>query len=139
METTLVLLKPDAVVRGLVGSILQRFEQRGLQITALKMLHLTREQAEAHYAEHRGKPFFDELVEFITSGPLVACAVRGEGAIALVRAMMGPTNSAQAPVGTIRGDFATSVRYNVIHGSDSAESAQREIARFFNVAEIMVK
>lgn len=139
METTLVLLKPDAVVRGLVGSILQRFEQRGLQITALKMLHLTREQAEAHYAEHRGKPFFDELVEFITSGPLVACAVRGEGAITLVRAMMGPTNAAQAPVGTIRGDFATSVRYNVIHGSDSAESAQLEIARFFNVAEIMVK
>jgi nucleoside-diphosphate kinase len=136
MEKTLVLIKPDAVSRGLCGSVLSRFEQRGLKILALKMLHLSQKQAQDHYAEHKSKAFFADLVEFITSGPLVAMVLSGENAIKLVRSMMGPTNPAEASPGTIRGDFAVNVRYNVVHGSDGPESADREIKRFFSENEI---
>ncbi len=138
MERTLVLIKPDGVARGLCGQIISRFEQRGLTIIALKMICLSPELAQRHYAEHRGKSFFDELVAFITSGPLIAMILNGENAVKLVRTMMGPTNSAEALPGTIRGDYASSVRYNVIHGSDSVESAEREIANFFFDREIFI-
>lgn len=136
-QQTLVLIKPDGVRRGLTGEILARFERRGLRIAALKMLRLTREQAELHYAEHRERAFFPALVDYITSGPLVAAVIDGDEAIPVVRAMMGATDPAAALPGTIRGDFAVSVRENVIHGSDSAASAAREISRFFTAAEIV--
>jgi nucleoside-diphosphate kinase len=136
MENTLVLLKPDAVGRGLCGEIITRFEKRGLRIIGMKMLQLSKEQAKVHYIEHEGKGFLDELITFITSGPLVAMVLQGENAIKLSRTMMGVTNPVEALPGTIRGDFATNVRYNVIHGSDSAASAQREINIFFNENEI---
>lgn len=131
MEKTLLLLKPDAVAKGLCGEIMARFERRGLKPIGLKMLQLSREQAAIHYAEHQGKVFFEELVEFITSGPLIAMVVRGENAIKLSRVMMGSTNPLDAPAGTIRGDYATTMRSNIIHGSDGPESAEREIKHFF--------
>ncbi|SDF26374.1 nucleoside-diphosphate kinase [Sporolituus thermophilus] len=137
MEKTLVLIKPDGVARGLCGEIISRFERRGLRILALKMMTLSREQAHIHYAEHQGKPFFDGLIDFITSGPLVAMVVGGENAVKVVRMMMGPTDPAGAAPGTIRGDFALSVGNNVIHGSDSPSSAMREIDLFFAAHEIM--
>lgn len=136
-ESTLVLIKPDGVRRGLTGEILARFERRGLQIAALKMLRLSQEQAHKHYAEHQGKSFFAALVSYLTSGPLVAAVIRGEEAIKVVRTMMGPTAPAGAPPGTIRGDFALSIEENVIHGSDSSASAAREISLFFQPEEIM--
>lgn len=136
-EHTLVLIKPDGVRRGLTGEVLARFERRGLRIAALKMLRLTREQAQEHYAEHRQRPFFPALVDYITSGPLVAAVVAGEGAIQVVRTMMGATDPAAAAPGTIRGDFALSVQENIIHGSDSAASAAQEIRRFFTAQEIV--
>ncbi len=129
MDKTLVLLKPDAVKRGLCGEVLRRLERQGLRICGLKMLRLSRELAEKHYAEHRNRPFFRELVEFITSGPVVAAIIAGEDAIFRVRHLIGDTRAA-AP-GTIRGDFATSVTANIVHGSDSPESAVRELALFF--------
>ena len=131
MEKTLVLLKPDAVERKLCGSLLKRIERKGLSISALQMMRLSEETAMQHYAEHREKDFFKELVAFITSGPLVAIVVEGENAVQMMRLLMGSTDPAKAAPGTIRSDYATSVRYNVIHGSDSPESAQREIALFF--------
>jgi nucleoside-diphosphate kinase len=130
-ERTLVLLKPDAVARGLVGEVLARIERKGLRIIALDLRVLDRATAEEHYAEHRGKPFFDGLVDFITSGPLVAAVAQGADAIAAWRTMMGPTNPATAPPGTIRGDLATVMSENIAHGSDSPESARREVALFF--------
>ncbi|NMA54734.1 MAG: nucleoside-diphosphate kinase [Firmicutes bacterium] len=129
MEKTLVLVKPDAVERGLCGEILRRFERQGLRLAGLKLLHLTRKQAVEHYAEHRDRPFFPELLDHITSGPLVAAIITGKDAIARVRRLIGAT--AEAVPGTIRGDFATSVTANVVHGSDSPESAARELALFF--------
>jgi nucleoside-diphosphate kinase len=135
-EETLVLLKPDAVARNLCGRIITRFEERGLKILALKMMKLSAEQAEIHYAEHVGKPFFPSLAKFITSGPLVAMVLSGEQAVKVVRTMMGPTKPIEAPPGTIRGDFALTMGANIIHGSDSIESAKREIAVFFAEAEI---
>lgn len=131
MEKTLLLLKPDAVTRGVCGEIMARFERRGLKPIGVKMLRLSREQAAIHYAEHQGKVFFEELVEFITSGPLIAMVVWGENAIKLSRVMMGSTNPLDAPAGTIRGDYATTMRNNIIHGSDGPESAEREIKHFF--------
>jgi nucleoside-diphosphate kinase len=131
VETTLVLIKPDAVRRQLAGEILARFERRGLLVRAAKLLTVSRGLAEEHYAEHREKPFFGELVEFITSGPTLALALEGEGAIAVVRKTMGATNPANSEPGTIRGDFALSMPDNLVHGSDAPESAQRELALWF--------
>src|SRR5262249_18175273 len=131
METTLVLLKPDAVKRGLVAEIIGRFERRGLHFRGMRLLQLDRSTAEHHYGEHRGRPFFGGLVEFLTSGPIVALALEGEQAIELVRGMMGATDPKKSAPGTIRGDLAIALGENVIHGSDSPESAERELALFF--------
>jgi nucleoside-diphosphate kinase len=130
-ERTLVLIKPDGVARGLVGEVLARIERKGFAIVALEQRTLSAELAQAHYAEHSDKPFFADLVAFITSGPLVAAVIEGPEAIASWRAMMGATNPANAAPGTIRGDLATETQNNVTHGSDSPESAAREIALFF--------
>ena len=131
LERTLVLIKPDAVGRGLAGEILGRFEARGLVLRAGRLLTVDRELAEQHYAEHAEKPFFGELVEFITSAPTLALVLEGEGAIAVVRSTMGSTNPADSAPGTIRGDLATLLSENVVHGSDSRASAKRELALFF--------
>jgi nucleoside-diphosphate kinase len=130
-EKTLVLLKPDAMQRKLAGEILRRFEDRGLEIRAARLVAVDRDLADEHYAEHREKPFFDELVEFITSSPTLALVLVGEGAIAVVRTTMGATDPANAAPGTIRGDLALSMPDNLVHGSDSPESATREIALWF--------
>jgi nucleoside-diphosphate kinase len=131
VEQTLVLIKPDAVERSLAGEILARFERRGLELREAKLLTVDRSFAEEHYAEHAEKPFYGELVSFITSGPTLALVLEGEGAIAVVRTTMGATNPADAGPGTIRGDFALSMPDNLVHGSDSSESAEREIALWF--------
>jgi len=136
-ERTFALIKPDGVKRGLVGEIIKRFEQRGLKIIALKTIMVTRESAEKYYGEHKGKHFFESLMAYITSGPSVAMIIEGKDAIAVVRKMMGVTNPAQAEPGTIRADFAMSTGRNIIHGSDSLESAQREIPLFFDEKELM--
>lgn len=130
-ERTLVLIKPDGVARGLVGEVLGRIERKGFRIVALEQRTLTAELAQTHYGEHADKPFFADLVAFITSGPLVAAVIEGPAAIASWRAMMGATNPANAAPGTIRGDLAVETQNNVTHGSDSPESAAREIALFF--------
>jgi nucleoside-diphosphate kinase len=131
VERTLVLIKPDAMQRGLAGEILARFEQRGLVIRDARLVQVDRELAEQHYAEHAEKPFFGELVEFITSAPTLALALEGEGAIATVRRTMGATNPADSEPGSIRGDLALSMPDNLVHGSDSPESAERELALWF--------
>ena len=136
-ETTLVLLKPDAVRRGLVAELIGRFERRGFRIRGLKQLVLQRSVAEEHYAEHSARPFFGELVDFITSGPLVALALEGPSAIATVRTMMGATNPLDSAPGTIRGDYALELGENVVHGSDSVASAEREIAIYFSPDELV--
>ncbi|CAN5288208.1 nucleoside-diphosphate kinase [soil metagenome] len=130
-ERTLVLVKPDGVRRGLVGEIIGRVERKGLQVTRLERRLLATELAEEHYAEHAGKPFFSELVGFITGGPLVAMVVEGTNAVSAMRMLMGPTDPADAAPGTIRGDFATFIGQNVVHGSDSPDSAEREVKLFF--------
>jgi nucleoside-diphosphate kinase len=130
-EKTLVLLKPDAMQRKLAGEILRRFEDRGLDIQAARLLTVDHDLADRHYAEHREKPFFGELVEFITSAPTLALVLEGEGAIAVVRTTMGATDPANAAPGTIRGDLALSMPDNLVHGSDSPDSAEREIALWF--------
>lgn len=137
MERTLILLKPDAVQRRLVGRIISRIEEKGLKIVGLKMIRVSRELAERHYAEHREKPFYPELVSFITSAPVVAMVVEGPRAVEVVRKMMGKTNPLEAEPGTIRGDFGLSVTMNLIHGSDSPASAAREIALFFREDELV--
>lgn len=131
MEQTLVLVKGDGVRRRLVGEIIRRIENKGLDIRTLRLMEVSRELAEEHYAEHREKPFFGELVEFITSTPVVAMRVEGEGAIKAMRNLMGATNPAEAAPGTIRGDLALSMPDNLVHGSDSPESAARELGLFF--------
>lgn len=131
VERTLVLIKPDAVRRGLVGDILSRLEHKGLVLRGVEMRTLPVAVAQRHYHEHEGKPFFPELVAFITGGPLVAVAVEGADAIAAVRTLMGPTNPVTAPPGTIRGDLALLIGENLVHGSDSAASADNELALFF--------
>jgi nucleoside-diphosphate kinase len=131
METTLILLKPDAVRRGLIAEILGRFERRGLVFRGLKLVQLDRATAERHYAEHSERPFFGELVDFITSGPIVAIALEGEEAVAVARSMMGATDPKKSAPGTIRGDLAIALAENVVHGSDSPESAARELGIFF--------
>jgi nucleoside-diphosphate kinase len=130
-ERTLVLIKPDAMKRKLAGEILARFERRGLEVTAAKLVHVDSELAERHYAEHAEKPFFGELVEFITSAPTLALALEGEGAIGVVRTTMGATNPVDSAPGTIRGDLALSMPDNLVHGSDSPESAERELTLWF--------
>ena len=131
VERTLVLCKPDAVERGLVGEIIDRLERKGLRLVAMDLRTLDEAVAKAHYGEHEGKPFFGELVSFITSGPLVAICVEGLDAVTAVRTLMGPTNPVQAPPGSIRGDYALDIGRNLVHGSDSADSAAREIELFF--------
>ncbi|WP_422663632.1 nucleoside-diphosphate kinase [Sporomusa sp.] len=136
MESTLVLLKPDAVKRNLSGEIISRFERRGFGISALKLVRLSRDVAAKHYEEHQNKPFYPALIEFITSGPVVAMVVTGPHAVSIVRKMMGSTNPAEALPGTIRGDYATTMDNNIVHGSDSVASAKREIAIYFTEEEI---
>jgi nucleoside-diphosphate kinase len=131
MEETLVLVKGDGVRRKLIGEVIRRMEAKDLDIADMKLMDVTRELAEEHYAEHREKPFFEELVDFITTTPVVAMRVRGEGAIGVMRALMGATNPAEAAPGTIRGDLALSMPDNLVHGSDSPESAGRELGLFF--------
>jgi len=131
MEETLVLVKGDGVRRRLVGEIIGRIEARGMDLGDIQLMEVGRDLAEEHYAEHREKPFFDELVDFITATPVVAIRVRGDGAIKAMRALMGATNPADAAPGTIRGDLALSMPDNLVHGSDSPESAQRELGLFF--------
>jgi nucleoside-diphosphate kinase len=130
-ETTLVLVKPDGMGRGLAGEVLARLERRGLELRGARLLKVTRQMAREHYAEHRGKPFFSGLVEFITSGPVLALAVSGESAISVVRTMMGATDPLESAPGTIRGDLALELSENIVHGSDSKASARRELALFF--------
>ncbi|MBU7315881.1 nucleoside-diphosphate kinase [Paenibacillus oleatilyticus] len=137
MEKTFLMVKPDGVQRGLIGEIVSRFEQKGLQLVAAKLVQVSREQAERHYAEHVGKPFFDNLINFITSGPVFAMVWQGDQVIALSRTMIGKTNSLEALPGTIRGDYAVHTNLNLIHGSDSPESAEREIANFFRPEEVL--
>ena len=136
IEKTFAMVKPDGVQRGLVGRIVQRFEDRGLKVCAMKMMKIPRELAERHYEEHKGKEFYDLLLTYITSGPVVCMVLEGENAIAALRAMMGKTNPQDAAPGTIRGDFSQVTGRNIVHGSDSSESAKREIKLFFNDYEI---
>ena len=130
-QSTLLIVKPDAVRRGLVGEILRRVESKGLRIEEMRTMQIDRSLAERHYEEHTDKPFFGELVEFITSGPVIVARLRGEQAVGVLRALMGPTDPAAAPPGTIRGDFGTVITENLVHGSDSPESAERELSLFF--------
>jgi nucleoside-diphosphate kinase len=131
MERTLILIKPDAFARSLTGEIVARFERKGLRLVAMSLMRMTRELAEQHYAEHEGKPFYEELVTFITSGPLVAMVLEGEQAVLAARQVIGATNPLEATTGSIRGDFAIEVGQNMVHGSDAPESAAREVALFF--------
>lgn len=137
LERTFIAIKPDGVKRGLIGEILKRFESRGYKIIGLKMLQVTPEQAAAHYAEHVGKPFYDGLVKFITSAPIVAIALEGEDVVNQARRIMGATDPNKAEIGTIRADFGQAMNRNIIHGSDSVESAERELAIYFKQSELM--
>ncbi len=137
MEDTLIILKPDTVQRRLVGRIIDRFEAKGLQIAAMKLMHISRELAERHYAVHRGKEFYPRLIDYITAGPVVVMVLRGRKAIEVSRKMMGKTFGSQAEPGTIRGDFALSDTFNLVHGSDAPETAAAEIALYFRPDELM--
>jgi nucleoside-diphosphate kinase len=136
-QQTLILLKPDAVQRRLVGELLSRFERKGLRLAALKLVQAPRELAEKHYAVHKGKPFYESLLSFLTSGPTVAMVWEGREAVAVGRSLMGMTDGAKAPPGTIRGDYALSVQNNLVHGSDSPETAALEIGLWFAPAELV--
>ena len=136
MEKTLVLIKPDAIQRGLASTIISRLEKSGLKLVALKMLHLDKQLAEKHYAIHKDKPFFDNLVAYISSAPIVAAVFEGEGAVEQVRKAMGATDPAKSEAGTIRGDFGLDIERNTIHGSDSVATAEKEIGLFFSEKEI---
>ncbi|HIA28501.1 MAG TPA: nucleoside-diphosphate kinase [Planctomycetes bacterium] len=137
MERTLILLKPDAVQRRLIGSITSRFERKGLKVLAMKMMQISPELAAQHYDAHHGKPFYDGLVQFMTSGPVVALALEGNKAISVCRKLMGATFGCDAEAGTIRGDFGISDGFNLVHGSDSAETASRELELFFSPEEMI--
>jgi len=137
LERTLVILKPDAIQRGIVGEIISRFEKKGFKIVGLKMMEVDPKLAEQHYIEHKDKPFYSELVEFITSGPVIVFVVEGKNAISNVRKMVGSTNPEEALPGTIRHDYGLHIGKNIIHASDSRESAEREIDLFFNINEII--
>ncbi len=136
MQQTLILLKPDAVQRRLVGEILNRFERKGLRIAAMKLMKISKELAERHYEQHKGRPFYDSLVSFMTSEPVVAMILEGHEAISVSRKLMGATFGFDAEPGTIRGDFGISNQYNLVHGSDSPEAAQREVELFFRPEEV---
>ena len=136
MEKSLVLIKPDAMQRGLAGTIITRLEKQGLKLVAIRMLHLDKALARRHYAIHKDKPFFNGLVDYISSTPIVAAVFEGEGAIAVIRKTMGATDPAKAEAGTIRGDFGVDIEHNSVHGSDSAETAEKEIKLFFPEDEI---
>src|SRR5689334_1874036 len=137
MERTLIIFKPDAVQRGICGEILTRFEKKGLQIVGLKFMRIAAQTAETHYAPHKGKPFYDGLVKFMTSSPVVVVALQGKDAITIARKMMGATFGSKAEPGTIRGDFGVSNSFNLIHGSDSPEAAQKELGLFFRSEELV--
>jgi nucleoside-diphosphate kinase len=137
METTLIILKPDAVQRGLMGRVISRFEEKGLQIVGAKLMRISQQLAASHYESHKGKKFYDGLVRFMTSSPVLVMAVRGIGAVEISRKMMGATFGSKAEPGTIRGDFGVSNSFNLIHGSDSPEAAQRELGLFFRPEEIV--
>jgi nucleoside-diphosphate kinase len=137
VERTLIIVKPEGVQRGLAGQVLARFEAKGLKIVGLKLLHIPRELAERHYAEHQGKPFYEGLVSHITSSPVVVGVLEGPEAISVARTLMGPTNPRTAPPGTIRGDYGLEIGMNIVHGSDSPASAEREIGIFFSGAEVV--
>jgi nucleoside-diphosphate kinase len=137
MERSLIIFKPDAVQRGLCGEILTRFEKKGLQIAGLKFMRIPAGTAETHYAPHKGKPFYDGLVKFMTSSPVVVVALQGKDAITIARKMMGATFGSKAEPGTIRGDFGVSNSFNLIHGSDSPEAAQKELGLFFKPDELV--
>jgi nucleoside-diphosphate kinase len=136
MERTLSIIKPDGVSRGLIGNVVERLEANGLSILAMKMIHMTKDQAQGFYAVHRERPFFDSLTDFMSSGPAVVMVLEGENAIARYRELMGATNYKEAAEGTIRRDFATDIEKNVVHGSDAPETAAFEIGYFFNAFEI---
>ncbi len=136
MEKSLVLIKPDAMQRGLAGTIITRLEKQGLKLVAIRMLHLDKALARRHYAIHRDKPFFNSLVDYISSTPIVAAVFEGEGAIAVIRKAMGATDPVKAEAGTIRGDFGLDIEHNSVHGSDSVETAEKEIKLFFSEDEI---
>jgi nucleoside-diphosphate kinase len=137
MERTFIALKPDAVQRGLVGDVISRFERKGFKLVGMKLMQVTRSMAEEHYGEHNGKPFFNGLVSFITSSPIVAMAWEGDNVVETARKMMGATNPKDSAPGTIRGDFAVDMGRNIIHGSDSVSSAERELKIFFSPAELV--
>lgn len=137
MERTFLMVKPDGVQRGLIGEIVSRFENKGMQLIACKLLRMDRSMAERHYSEHKGKPFYESLIQFITSGPVFAMVWEGDEVIALSRMMLGKTNSIEAAPGTIRGDYAVHTQFNLIHGSDSPASAAAEIANFFEPGELV--
>jgi nucleoside-diphosphate kinase len=137
MQRTLILLKPDCVHRRLVGAVIQRFEQKGLRLVAMRLVQASRALAEKHYAVHKGKPFYESLLNFLTAGPTVAMVWEGREAVAVARTIMGPTDGTKAAPATIRGDFAISVQNNLVHGSDSLENAAAEIALWFNPEELI--
>jgi nucleoside-diphosphate kinase len=137
MERSLVLIKPDAIQRGLAGEIISRLERKGLKIVAMKMVHMDKNLAQRHYAIHKGKAFFDDLVNFITSSPVIAIIFQGKNAVEVIRQMMGETDPAKASSGTIRGDFGIDIGHNLVHGSDSLENASKEIDLFFSAEEIL--
>lgn len=137
MERTFVAIKPDAVQRGLIGEIIRKFEKKGFKIIGIKFMHIDEDTAQRHYGEHKEKPFFEKLVKFITSGPIVAMVIEGNNAIAAARKLMGKTDPKEADPGTIRADYAQTKERNIVHGSDSSESAKREISIFFNESEII--
>ena len=136
-ERTYAMVKPDGVKRGLVGEVVKRLEQKGFSVVGMKLMQISQETAQTHYGEHEGKPFFEDLVSFITSGPVVAMVVEGENAIGEWRKMMGATNPKDAELGTIRGDYATTIDENVVHGSDAPATAEREIGIFFEEDELL--
>ncbi|WP_226034685.1 nucleoside-diphosphate kinase [Aquibacillus saliphilus] len=137
MEKTFLMIKPDGVQRGLIGEVVTRFEKKGYKLAGAKLMTITNDLASEHYGEHKGKPFYDNLVAFITSGPVFAMVWEGDNVIATARQMMGKTNPQEASTSTIRGDFGVTVGKNIIHGSDSPESAEREIGLFFNRSELI--
>lgn len=137
MERSLILIKPDAIQRGLTGEIISRLEKKGLQLVAMKMIHMDRSMAEKHYSIHKDKPFFKDLVSFITSSPIIAIVFQGDNVVNIVRCSMGETNPAESAPGTIRGDYAISSEHNLIHGSDSPQNATKEISLFFSSGEIL--
>ena len=137
VQRTFVMIKPDGVMRGLIGEVISRIERKGLRIVAMKMKKISREEAERQYAVHKGKPFYEGLIKYVTSGPVVLMVVEGENAVEIVRRLIGPTNGAEAPPGTIRGDFSLNISRNVVHASDSVENAKYEMSIYFKEEEIL--